>query len=284
MKKILILFIFIFLLSACNNINMGNLNVLTSAYPVEFIINELYDDNIKTIESIYPDGTDPTILKLSNKQIDDFSNKDIFIYYGLYENESNIAVKLKNNKSRMHIIDSSIGLSSSSDDLCYLDPTNMIMAAKNIKNGLIRLQDNYVIKNDIKLRFDKLNLKLSNLDAEMKAMVDNAPNKTIIIDNNKLSFLSRYGLNVISLDENINEKELEEVRNLIDNGSIRYIYSLNYENENKITNKLINKTNIKRIKLNPLITITDIERKEKIDYFNLINNNINEIKKELYKL
>lgn len=283
MKKILIILGVILLLGGCSSINMENMTIVTSAYPVEYITSKLYKDNIKTMESIYPDSTDPSKIEYSKKQINDFAKNDLFIYYGLVEKESNLAVKLKNTKPSMLIIDSSSGLSNTPEDLSYLDPTNIIMIAKNIKTRLVNMQSDFQIRNKLEENYKKINIKLSNLDADIKTMAENAPYKKIIIDNNKLSFLKRYGLDVISLQDNLSERELANIRNLIDNGIIKYIYTLNYEVENDITMKLLGKTNAELIKLNPMLTLNDGERQKHISYFTLMNNNLNEIKKELYK-
>ena len=283
MKKILIILGVILLLGGCSSVNMENMSIVTSSYPVEFVTNELYKDNIKTMESIYPDSTDPSKINYSKKQINDFAKNDLFIYYGLVEKESNLAVKLKNTRPSMLIIDSSSGLSNTPEDLSYLDPTNIIMIAKNIKTRLVNMQNDFQIRNKLEDNYKKINIKLSNLDADIKTMAENAPYKKIIIDNNKLSFLKRYGLEVISLQDNLSERELANIRNLIDNGTIKYIYTLSYEVENEITMKLLGKTNAELIKLNPMFTLNDEERQKNISYFTLMNNNLNEIKKELYK-
>lgn len=283
MKKILIILVLILCLGGCKSVNMENISIVTSSYPVEFITNELYKDNIKKIESIYPDSTDPAKLEYSKKQISDFAKNDLFIYYGLIEKESNLAVKLKNVKPSMLIIDSAAGLSNTPKDLSYLDPTNIIMIAKNIKTRLINMQSDFQIRNKLEENYKKINIKLSNLDAEIKTMVENAPYKKIIIDNNKLAFLKRYGLEVISLQDNLSEKELMRIRNLIDRGEIKYIYSLNYEVDNEVTMKLLGRTNAELIKLNPILTLNDEERQKNTSYFTIMNNNLNEIKKELYK-
>lgn len=283
MKKILIILGVILLLGGCSSVNMENMSIVTSAYPVEYITSELYKDNIKTMESIYPDSTDPSKITYSKKQINDFAKNDLFIYYGLVEKESNLAVKLKNTRPSMLIIDSASGLSNTPEDLSYLDPTNIIMIAKNIKTRLVNMQSDFQTRNKLEENYRKINIKLSNLDADIKIMAENAPYKKIIIDTNKLYFLKKYGLDVISLQDNLSERELANIRNLIDSGQIKYIYTLNYEVDNDITMKLLGKTSAELIKLNPMLTLNDDERQKNISYFTLMNNNLNEIKKELYK-
>lgn len=283
MKKIIIILGVILLLGGCSSVNMENMSIVTSAYPVEYITSELYKDNIKTMESIYPDSTDPSKITYSKKQINDFAKNDLFIYYGLVEKESNLAVKLKNTRPSMLIIDSASGLSNTPEDLSYLDPTNIIMIAKNIKTRLVNMQSDFQTRNKLEENYRKINIKLSNLDADIKIMAENAPYKKIIIDTNKLSFLKKYGLDVISLQDNLSERELANIRNLIDSGQIKYIYTLNYEVDNDITMKLLGKTSAELIKLNPMLTLNDDERQKNISYFTLMNNNLNEIKKELYK-
>lgn len=61
----------------------------------------------------------------------------------------------------------------------------------------------------------------------MKENILEATYNTIVVDNDMFKVLSKYGLNVISLEENDNltDTTINEVKKLINNGSIKYIYS-----------------------------------------------------------
>ena len=76
-KKIfsIILVICIFLLSGCdvNEKTMDNINIYTTTYPIQFIINQLYMDHSK-VYSVYPTGVDVSHYELSNRKLEEYSN------------------------------------------------------------------------------------------------------------------------------------------------------------------------------------------------------------------
>ena len=83
MKKkilyILILLISIIPLGGCfEEEKINSTKITTTIYPFEYIINRLYTK--ENVTSIYPNGTDISNYKLTNKQIDEFSkNTNLFI-------------------------------------------------------------------------------------------------------------------------------------------------------------------------------------------------------------
>ena len=75
MKKIFSLIICIFsiiLLSGCTDTStMENINIYTTAYPIEYIVNRLYD-NHSTIRSIYPNGVDINEYKVTDVLLNEY--------------------------------------------------------------------------------------------------------------------------------------------------------------------------------------------------------------------
>ena len=52
----------------------------------------------------------------------------------------------------------------------WLDPSNFLMMAQNIKTGFSEYIDSYYLNEQISDAFDKLDIEASNLDAEIKAV------------------------------------------------------------------------------------------------------------------
>ena len=105
-------------------------------------------------------------------------------------------------------------------DELWLNPSNMLMIALNIKNGLDEyINNNYLIK-EIDKNYENLKLKLSMLDADLKLTAENGTTKTIVTATKSLNFLKKYGYNIISLDDDnpAIEKTMQEVNKI-------YIYS-----------------------------------------------------------
>ena len=236
--KLFMLLISIFLLSGCNitKDSMEDIEVYTTIYPIKYLIDSLYGTN-STIYSIYPSGVNPEEFKLSDKKLEEYSKTDLFVFNSL-DRDREFAVKMINNNKNLKVIDVSMGMTYENNITeLWLNPYNYLMMAQNTKNGLLEYIDNpYLISNSdgtgIENRYDELKYNLSRLDADIKEAISLAPNKTIVVDNDMFKYLEKYNLNVISLEDNDNLSlnTIEEVKKLIANKSIRYIYSINTKN------------------------------------------------------
>lgn len=287
MKKIIIIFITLFFISGCSLFKrdeMENINVITTNYTLEYVVNYLYGDN-SLVSSIYPDGVDIDNYTFTEKQIKDYSKKDLFVYMGV-TNDSDQAVTFLNHNNKIKIIDATYGMNYkyTADEL-WLNPSNLLMIAQNIKNGLGEyITSTYLLKN-IDSLYDELKVKLSNLDAEYKTSIENAPEKTIVVNSDNLLFLEKYELNVISLDENNTnyERNLALFKSYLRQETIKYLYI--YENAplTEEVKKIIEDNSVETLDIKNLKNITDEERDQDEDYFTIMYNNLEEIKKELYK-
>ena len=287
MKKIIIIFITLFFISGCSLFKrdeMENINVITTNYTLEYVVNYLYGDN-SLVSSIYPDGVDIDNYTFTEKQIKDYSKKDLFVYMGV-TNDSDQAVTFLNHNNKIKIIDATYGMNYkyTADEL-WLNPSNLLMITQNIKNGLGEyITSTYLLKN-IDSLYDELKVKLSNLDAEYKTSIENAPEKTIVVNSDNLLFLEKYELNVISLDENNTnyERNLALFKSYLRQETIKYLYI--YENAplTEEVKKIIEDNSVKTLDIKNLKNITDEERDQDEDYFTIMYNNLEEIKKELYK-
>lgn len=274
----------LFLTTGCfKKDNLENITIYTTAYPLEYITNELYR-NHSTIKSIYPDGIDITKYTLNNKQIKEYSKGSLYIFNGLNISEKNyVQPMFKKNKNLM-IIDATSSIDSDLSEELWLNPSNFLMISLNIKNGLLKYIDNHYLTKEIEEKYDNLKIKISNLDAQLKLLSENNPNSTLIIDNSKLRFLEKYGFRVISLEEDdtLTEKVKNDALNLLTSKDCQYIFTLDENNLNDTVKNIQEKTNAKMIVLNNLSTLTDEQRAKKDDYFTLMSENIEKLKEEIY--
>ncbi len=287
MKKIIIVFITLFFISGCSLFKrdeMENISIITTNYTLEYVVNYLYGDN-SLVSSIYPDGVDIDNYTFTEKQIKDYSKKDLFVYMGV-TSDSDQAVTFLNNNNKIKIIDATYGMNYkyTADEL-WLNPSNLLMITQNIKNGLGEyITSTYLLKN-IDSLYDELKVKLSNLDAEYKTSIENAPEKTIVVNSDNLLFLEKYDLNVISLDENNTnyERNLALFKSYLRQETIKYLYI--YENAplTEEVKQTVEDNSVETLDIKNLKNITDEERDQNEDYFTIMYNNLEEIKKELYK-
>lgn len=284
MKKIIVILCMITIISTgCfKRDSMEDITIYTTVYPIEYITNRLYGQS-SSILSIYPDGAVSSEYELTDKQIKDYSKSDLFIFNGLSE-EKDYVVKFFEHNKNIKIIDTaaSMEITNRVEEL-WLNPANLLMLAQNIKKGFNEYINNHYLKNSIEDNYEQLKIDISNLDARMRSILDNANNNTIVVSDDLFLFLEKYGFNVISLDpDTITDKNLQETKNLIANKQIDYIFAPINEELSKTIENLKKDDAIKVVYLHTLSTITETERNNKKDYLTIMNDNIEALKNEIY--
>ncbi|MEG0026119.1 MAG: zinc ABC transporter substrate-binding protein [Bacilli bacterium] len=287
MKKIIegcMILVCIFSLSGCfKRDDLENIEIYTTVYPIEYITNRLYSEHSE-IKSIYPDGINIDKFTLTDKQLVDYSKAGLYIFNGLSK-EKDYVVPMINYNSNIKIIDTTLSMEYNYGmEELWLDPSNLLMIAKNIDTGFTEYIANYYLKDEIKTNYEKLKIELSELDAKIRLVAESSDSKIIIVSDDVFKFLEKYGFTVISLEENDNlkSKTINDVENLIINNQVNYIFNKKGSQNNKTVNYFVKNYNIKTIDLHPLSNISEMEREKKEDYMSIMNNNIELLKNELY--
>ena len=286
MKKIIKLFSITFimiLLSGCTTKDsMENININTSIYPIEYITNVLYGD-YSTINSMYPSDVNPYEYKLTDKQIKNYSNSDLIVYNGL-DKETDYVVQMLNTNKKLKIIDSTAKIEyTNSMDEIWINPSNMITIAQNTRNGLKEYITSSYLQDKIEENYEKLKLDFSTLDANLKEAVANAKNTTIIVASDDLLTLSKYGLNIVSIDENdLTDKELADAKSLLNKDIVSYIFVKKGYKETETMKLLKDKYDAKYLEIDTLNNISSEDKNNNKDYISIMNDNIDKLKEELY--
>ncbi len=262
--------------------NMEDINIITTYYPIEFITNKLYGDN-SVVSSIYPDGINIYEYKLNNKQLNDLSKQDLFIYLGITD-DKDLALNLINRNNDLLIIDPTFGMEMTYGiEELWLNPSNLLMISQNIKNGLQEYINSAYLNKEIDKNYEALKVELSELDAEIKLTAENATNKTLVVSNDVFMFLEKYGFKIISLDpDTTTERTLVDVQDMINNQTIKYVFLLEHDQENEYIKALEQNTKAEFLTLQGLTNLTDEERNNREDYIKLMNENLELIKREAY--
>lgn len=273
------------LLSGCeeSETKMENINIYTTTYPINFIINQLYEEHSK-VYSVYPTGVDVDKYELSTRKLEEYSKSDLFIFNSL-DKDRDYAVKMINLNSKLKVIDVATGMKyDNSIEELWLSPNNYLMMAENLKNGLAEYITNPYLVEEINDKYKDLEYEISKLDADLTEAITSAKYKTIVTDNDTLKFLEKYGLKVISLEENkdLTTNKIEEVKNLIKEKQIKYIYSTTSKTNNTVK-ELIDNNNLEQISMNTMHSTDGNITNSNDNYLTIMTNNINELKKELYK-
>lgn len=276
MKKIISLLLLLLILTGCDvtTNSLENIIIYTSTYPIEYITNKLYGNHSR-IFSIYPNE----IVDISDTLLDDYSKSDLFVYNGLSE-EKDYAVSMLNKNKDLMIIDAAMGMDyvNSIEEL-WINPSNFLMLTQNIRNGFKEYIEATYLINEIDDNYEQIRLEVSELDADIKIMVENSEQKNILISNDALSFFEKYGLTVTSLDKDTElfEKRKNDAIKLIEDEILKYIIVFKDEILDPEIEKFIVDNKIEKI----IFDTATIENTEQ-NYIETMYKNIEEIKKELY--
>lgn len=287
-KTIITLFTIIIALSCLTGCfkrdKMEDINIATTIYPIEYVTNRLYGNNSK-IKSIYPRDSISTTYKITKKQLKDYSEYDLFIYNG-ESKEREYATTMLNNNKNLKIIDATYGLDRpySMSDI-WLNPSNILMLGQNIKNELKEYISYRYLVDEIENQYTLLKVDITELETEIKKTADNSINKQIIVADESLNFLQKYGFEVINLTNNNKEKEnnISKARELLKNGELNYIFIMDHSKNYDIVEELTNYYNAKTLTFRTLDTITEKDKQNNDDYLSIMHDNINLIKQETYK-
>lgn len=283
-KKLLILLIIMFALTSCDWTESFNEKKLyTTIYPIEYAANELYKEYAK-VSSVYPNGVDYS-YQVTDKKKQQYSKGETFIYSGV-ANEASLARDLLNLNKKIQLIDATKGMNSNNKIAgIWIDPSNYLMLCSNIKVGLMDYSDNPYVKEEIENNYKNLNVSISELDVQLYNIGKNGNYNTILTNNNVFEYLKKYNINVISIDTSNEtlDKAYAEAKKLIQEKKIQYIYYLEGDEFNNTQSKFISDYSLVKIEIPNIYTLTDENRKENKDYISIMNDIINEYKKELYK-
>ena len=285
-KKIFSLLILLgvcFTLTGCKSDKMEDIDIYTTVYPVEYITSILYG-NFSNIHSIYPDGVNVNDYKLTSKQIKDYSDSSLLIFNGLNSEKDYVTKFFKENK-KIKIIDAtqSMEYDYRTEEL-WLNPSNFLMIAQNIKNGFNEYLTNQYIMNQVSSKYEELKINISKLDATFTTTIENANYKTIIVTDDVFNFLTKYGFNIISLDKDTaNDKAYATAKELLKSGESTTIFDLTNDEVSDRVQAILDDTNTSLTHIHNLSNITEKERSDKETYISIMNNNIDLLKKELYR-
>ena len=278
MKRIfkgLFLLLMVFSLTGCfKRDDMEDIDIYTTVYPITYIVQRLYG-NYGNVSSIFPNGIDVLNYELNDKQIKDYAQGDLFIYNGL-SNEKEVARKLINKNRNMKIIDVSYGLNieygtNESAEL-WLSPNNYLMLATTVKDNLLDFISSTYIKEEIEKNYANIQEEISLIDAELREIGSSSAIKnknTIIVSSNMFGFLSNYGFNVISLEDDKNMTS--DLKDNFKNGTYKYIF-IEDDVKTDNVNTLVNDYKAEVFSVNTMSVLNEDEVKNNEDYINIMKS------------
>ena len=275
--KVVMLSLFILGLSGCGEGNLNSKDALTTIYPIEYLTNYLYGEE-SSVSSIYPHGADIFNYELTNKQKQNYSNANLFVYNGL-TSEKELAREFLNQNPDLLLIDVSYGLNYEyAIEELWLSPNNFFFFSKNIRNNLIDYTTSTVLSEDISERYDELEVTLSFMDAELRSVATEAKsdgNPTIVVFSRKLAFLKNYGFDVVILDEDSNGKSIQEA---FDEGTYTDFYLCDTDEKTDFVSSLESEYDANIINVDTMYTLTDEEANNNETYLTIMRDFIDHIR------
>ena len=223
--------------------------------------------------------------EITDKQIKDFSKQDLFIYNGL-DIEREYATKFLNENKDLKIIDASFGISYINNPKeVWLNPSNLLMMAQNIRNDLQNYITNPYMIEEIESAYELLKVDITQIDTEFSKVADSATNKQIITEDETFNFLTKYGYEIINLTERgvIIDKNLKKAESILEKKELSYVFLMDDDKTNDKITALKDKYEIELLTLKTLSTISDEDITNNEDYLSIMLSNIEKIKQEVYQ-
>ncbi len=267
LKKLLIIGIIPLILSGCfKRDTLEDINIQTTVYPIEYLVERLYGDNSKVL-SIYPNEVNIEEYELTKKQKESISESPIFVYNGLTD-EKEIARDILNINEELLIIDVSYGLKYNHvPEELWLSPDNYLMLATNIKNSLQEFIVNKIVKEEIDENFGILEEELSLLDAELRSIGKDAKENntnTIITNDPLLNYLENYDFEVINI---FDDEYINEYNEILEDTDTIYLRD-DQETPEELLN-IIEEKEITTVLIDVMTTLDETQRENNKDYLSI---------------
>lgn len=277
------------LLSGCLESNdLEGAEIYTTVYPIEFIAETLYDDH-STISSIYPSGANIDTYQLTDKQVEKYSQGDLFIYNGLTD-EKQITKDFINKNDNLLIIDVSYGLKYTyAIEELWLSPNNFLMLAKNTKENLIEYANNKYLAEEIEANYKELEEKISIMDADLRSIATTAKKEkkstTLVVSSNMFKYLENYGFEIISLEDenNLTENNLNSLKSNFKNNTYNKIIMSSVDERTDLINSLVNDYKANVYEVDTMMTLSEENKTNNNNYLSIIQDYINNIRRIILK-
>lgn len=269
------------------------ISVYTSFYVMYDFTKKIGGDKIN-ITNLVPAGTEPHDWEPSPSDMANIEKADILVYNGAgMENWTDKVLKSINNK-KLITVEASKGLklldnTDKSEDLEYdphvwLNPLLAKQEMEAIKNALVKADSankDYYEKNYI----DNAK-KLDELDQEYKTTVSKFSKKDIVVAHQAFGYIcNAYGLNQVAIeglaaDSEPSPAKMAEIVKFVKANNVKYIFFEELVSP-KVAEAIAHETGASTAALNPLEGLEDSDIKVGKDYFSVMRDNLEVLKKAL---
>lgn len=280
--------------------NKNVLTVYTTVYPLQDFAEKIGGNYVKA-ESIYPPGIEAHTFEPTTETMKKLADADAFIYVGAgmegfvdqtiqaLQNEHVTFIEGAKGIQFLNSTDEHKASTEEHDDgnkdpHVWLDPILSIQVAENIKNAFIELKPE--AKDTFEKNFASLKQQLQQLDKQFQTVVNNAPKKEILVSHAAYGYWAkRYGIREISIAglSPSNEPSQKELAQIIDTAKKHHIRYVIFEQNvtPKVADIVKNEIGAEPLRLHNLETRTEDDIQKKKDYFTIMKENMDVLKKAM---
>lgn len=300
-KLILILLITTTLLTSCSTQSKNNQNaednaklkVCTSFYAMYDFALKIGGDKI-SIHNLVPAGTEPHDWEPTPGDIVELEKTDVFIYNGagmetwtkkvLKTIGNDHLIVVETSKGLVQIEDTGSKKDIKSDPHLWLDPMLAKKQMEVIKNTFVEADptnQDYYQKN-----YETYSIKLDELNAAFLTAVKGFTKKDIIVAHQAFGYIcAAYGLNQIpieglSADSEPSPAKMVEITDFAKKNDVKFIFFEELVSP-KVAQTIADEIGAQTAVLNPLEGLTDEDIKAGKDYFSVMRENLDVLKKAL---
>jgi zinc transport system substrate-binding protein len=282
--------------------NGDKMTVYTSLFPIYDFAKQIGGDYVE-VKSIVPPGAEAHDFEPNVKDMVALSNARVFIYNGAgYENWIDKAIENLDGKKTL-IVDASKGVQllnaeghadehaneedhdhGTYDPHIWLDPVRAKQQALNIQKAFVSADPAH--EQEYKKNYETLAKELDSLDQKYRDAVAKANKKQFVTAHNAFAYLAaQYGLEQIAISGlspsvEPGQKELQALIEVVKKNNIRYI-AFEELVESKVAKTVQKETGAEAVMLNPVENVTKEELKANKSYIDLMNENLEVLKKVL---
>jgi zinc transport system substrate-binding protein len=269
--------------------------VYTSIYPLYDLTRKIGGDKI-TVLNLTPAGSEPHSFEPSSRTVADLSKASLFLYHGAGMEPYLDKLLHTLQGTPLLMLEASRGISlithsqhekdahEETDPHTWLSPVCALQLSWNILQALIQIapeQQAYFEEN-----YRGLEKRLAELDEEYRKTLSACRKKELVVTHEAFGYLCReYGLTQLAIMGLSAEAEptpgaVKEIINLVRDRHIKYIFFENLYSP-KVAETISRETQAETLVLNPLGSLTEKEVAEGKDYFSIMKENLENLKKAL---
>jgi zinc transport system substrate-binding protein len=283
----IVLLILLAIITGCNSklqeTTTDKLKIYTTFYPLYDFASKITGEYGEII-NLTPTGVEPHDFEPSPKQMASIYSADVFIYLGAPMDPWALKTAPSLSEKGVIVVEAGSGLIQDNDPHIWLDPILAKELACRIYEAITDADSAHT--EHYRENYDALCKRFNELDLEYKNVLSNVKRRDIITSHSAFSYLARrYGLNQIPLSGLSPQAEptprrMAEIANFCRQMDVKYVFFETLASP-KLSETLAHETGIKTLVLNPIGGITSDEANLGNDYFSIMRENLDNLRKAL---